>query len=363
MNVKNRRNTFLKKYFRIVPGNQEFRRYPDANKWPDECIVRDKNIVQFLNEKSWVSNAKDCIVKSRAMVRAEYNMDLDIYDMRLISMYFAKIKVCDITTRRVSIAKNDFVKYFGTKIEGKDWVELLEKHQHLAIDIDGITYKRTGNEIDLWPYRKENKKGIARYKFWKEMYFNNGKIICNISDDILRHTFGIEEGIGYIKYNISHLYKLTSGQIQFYEYARQYLHNTKEQFDVTIDKLRRILLLNDDEYTKIDNFKKSVKRLCDKISEYTDLKIEVNYNLKIKAQNNRTYDKCSFMVTDEPPKECRQIKNEEENKALSRSKEKVKSKLKGKKSRKIVRKWETVLRPYTTTKYLILVDKLIRSSD
>ena len=211
LNMDDRRDTFLKRNFNIRATPKQFMQYGDGDKWPDECVVRDKNILQIHNENTWASNAKNSIIKSKAMVQAEYNMELDIYDMRLISMYFTKIKVTDITTRRVTITKADFIKYFGKKIDGKYWSALPEKHQQLFTDIDGIDYVKTENVTDIWPYKKVNRKGKIRHRFWKEIYFQNNELVCSISDDLLRHTFGIEKSMGYIKYDIAYLAHLTSG--------------------------------------------------------------------------------------------------------------------------------------------------------
>jgi RecD/TraA family predicted helicase len=356
LDMEDRRDTFLKMHFRISKDPEQFLKYDDKDKWPDECAVRDKNILRFLNDKSWVSNAKDSIVKSKAMVRADYNMDLDIYDMRLISMYFAKIKVCDITTRRVTITKSDFIKYFGKKIDGEYWTALPEKHEQLSIDIDGIDYKRTENNVDLWPYKKKNRKGKTQRKFWKEIYFQNNELVCNISDDLLRHTFGIEESMGYIMYDIAYLAHLTSGQIQFYEYARQYLNNKKEPFEVTIGKLRKLLHLKNEEYLEKDDLKRCVKRLCTAINKYTDLKIEPQYHNN-KADNNQTYYYCTFAVTNSLPEECRRIEMEVEEVVVPKPQIKIKNKTVVKVRRNEIRKWKTVTNPYTGTEYLRLVEK------
>lgn len=356
LNMEDRRDTFLKRYFNIRDTSKQYVRYEDEDKWPDECVIRDKNILQFLSENSWLSNSKGIIIKSKAMVRAEYNMELDVYDMRLLSMYFAKINVCDITTRRVTITKADFIKYFGKKIDGKYWTTLPEKHLQLFVGIDGIYYEKSENATDIWPYSKVNRKGKTRHRFWKEIYFQNNELVCNISDYLLRHTFGIEKSMGYIKYDIVYLAHLTSGQIQFYEYARQYYKNKKEVFEVTFDKLKKILSLKNDEYSEMDDLKRCVRRLCEAINEYTDLKIEPKYHSN-KADNNQIYHYCTFSVIDDPLKECRKIDMEEEDVVVLKPVKKTRNKIIGKVHRKEVRKWKTVVNPYTGTEYLRLVEK------
>ena len=106
----------------------------------------------------------------------------------------------------------------------------------------------------------------------------------------------------------------------------------------------------------MDDLKRCVRRLCAAINEYTDLKIEPKYHNK-QIGNNRTYHYCTFEVTYDPPKECRQIDIEEEDVVVPKPVKKTRNKIIGKVHRKEVRKWRTVVNPYTGTEYLRLVDK------
>lgn len=206
------------------------------------------------------------IVKSNAFVGASYGLDITAQRLVLLAILQARNISDDIDKvigKTITIHASDYMKYFG--------VEKHTAYESLKTGVNRL-FESEYRYIDILPDGHEK---VTRSRFVKDVSYIDG-IGCvelTFTDTTVPLVIGLSEN--FTKYEIEQVSNLKSiYSLRLYELLSQW--KLKERFDISISELRFKFSLQDDEYTRIDNFKRKVLDFAiNEINKNTDL--EVSY--------------------------------------------------------------------------------------
>ena len=197
------------------------------------------------------------IVEKRNILNEVRRTSMSLQELRLFSIYLAKINARDIKTRLVRFNLADFQKIMGF---GKmNIAQIQESTNSLLTKVVNIP--------------NEN-GGYTGFTLFKKCTLDKDKygewfIEIDANDIALPLMFNFKSH--YFTYELWNALQLKSAnQLRMYELLKQYEHLGKREIEVS--KLRELLGVAPNEYPRWDNFKRKVLDSCQQaLTENTDI--------------------------------------------------------------------------------------------
>ena len=184
--------------------------------------------------------------------------DMDLQELRFFTIYLSRINPADNSTRIVRFPLIDFQVIMG-----------FNSRLHIAYlrnVIDGLLTKITGTFTPAG--------GFVRFQIFKKCVVDkdeNGEwyVEFDAHDDALPLMFDLRGH--YFKYELWNALRLKSkNQLRMYEILKQY--ERMGYRIISINELKGQLGLDDDDYSKYNDFKRDVLEVCRKaLTENTDI--------------------------------------------------------------------------------------------
>ena len=199
------------------------------------------------------------LVEKRNVLNQIRKNNMTLQELRLFSIYLAKINARDISTRIVRFSLEDFCKIMDIKADEK---QIIRNMHHLLQQIVDIPYEdgRTGfQSIQLF-----KQCGVFKDKDTNKWHFE-----MEAHDEALPYMFDFKER--YFTYELWNVLKLASpNQLRMYEILKQYEHIGKRR--ISLEELRELLYIGVREYPVWSDFKKRVLDSCQQaLAEHTDI--------------------------------------------------------------------------------------------
>jgi plasmid replication initiation protein len=187
---------------------------------------------------------------------------ISLNEMKFITLYMGLINARDEATRKVTIPLNLFL-------------QIMDLGERTPIkDLKLITNTLLGRVINV----PQDKGGYLAFQLFSECHLffddikNEWKISFNAHDHSLSMFFYLKKH--YTNYNIFYALRLSSrNQLRMYGVLKQYLFNkNSNKFVISIDDLKRDLLLEQNKHSNWKDFKSNILEICQKaLSEFTDI--------------------------------------------------------------------------------------------
>lgn len=204
--------------------------------------------------------ASVAIVEKRNRLNGIRNCDLSVPELKLLSVYLSRINARDVNTRLVKLPLEEYCEIMGIG-EDANITHLRESVRCLLQHVVEVP--------------NENKRGYTAFQLFKRCKVEKTKegiwtIEIDAHDDALPLMFNFKKE--YFTYELQNALQLkSSNQIRMYEVLKQY--ETIGKREVTVDELRSLLGVKDNEYSRWDNFRKDVLDVCQKaLEKYTDIR-------------------------------------------------------------------------------------------
>ena len=200
---------------------------------------------------------KDYLIEKRNILNEIRSNSMSLQELRLFSIYLAKINARDVSTRVVRFELADFQRIMEY---GK--LNLAQ----LRNTVDSLLGKVVGVPLETG--------GFARFQLFKKAVFTkneNGEWYIEIDahDEALPLMFEFKEK--YFTYALWNELKLkSSNQLRMYEILKQYEYLGERV--ISLVELRELLWLDSGDYPRYGNFKTWVLDVCQKaLADYTDI--------------------------------------------------------------------------------------------
>jgi len=186
----------------------------------------------------------DNIVEKRNMLNEMRSTQLNLVELRFLTIYLSKINARDISTRKVRFPLADFLKIM--KIQKVNISALKMTAYRILSHVVSIPNKNTG--------------GFTVFQLFKECKVDkdeNGNWFVDIDahDKALPLMFEFKQE--YFKYELWNALRLkSSNQIRMYEILKQYEH--KGERTITIEDLRAMIGIEKGSYPMYADFRKYV---------------------------------------------------------------------------------------------------------
>lgn len=208
-----------------------------------------------------VLKKKSLVIKQNSLNEAKYS-NISSEGLKFFAVYLTKIDQRDISTRIVRFTLAEFTHAIG-----------LEQGQNIK-----YFQKIAGKLLSQVVYVPNSNGGFKAFPLFQTFELDKDKetgewyIEIDAHDKVLELMFGFNNK--YFKYEFGNIAGLTSNnQIRMYEILKQYEKLDKRE--ISIEQLRFLLDIKDNEYTGSDgfeNFKKKVLKPCQKaLKEKTDI--------------------------------------------------------------------------------------------
>jgi len=208
-----------------------------------------------------VLKKKSLVIKQNSLNEAKYS-NISSEGLKFFAVYLTKIDQRDISTRIVRFTLAEFTHTIG-----------LEQGQNIK-----YFQKIAGKLLSQVVYVPNSNGGFKAFPLFQTFELDKDKetgewyIEIDAHDKVLELMFGFNNK--YFKYEFGNIAGLTSNnQIRMYEILKQYEKLDKRE--ISIEQLRFLLDIKDNEYTGSDgfeNFKKKVLKPCQKaLKEKTDI--------------------------------------------------------------------------------------------
>ena len=204
------------------------------------------------------------LVEKRNILNEIRRNDMTLQELRLFSIYLAKINARDVSTRKVKFKLEDFQKIMG--IEKVTLAHLRTAAKHLLQKVVEVPFE-------------DGQPGFNAFQLFKRFVlrrddenFAQWYIEIDAHDDALPLMFDFKKN--YLTYDIGNVLRLTGrNQFRMYELLKQY-----EQIgmrEISLEQLKSWLGIDVDKYQEWDNFRKYVLDSCQKaLKENTDIEYE-----------------------------------------------------------------------------------------
>ena len=208
-----------------------------------------------------VLKKKSLVIKQNSLNEAKYS-NISSEGLKFFAVYLTKIDQRDISTRIVRFTLAEFTHAIG-----------LEQGQNIK-----YFHKIAGKLLSQVVYVPNSNGGFKAFPLFQTFELDKDKetgewyIEIDAHDKVLELMFGFNDK--YFKYEFGNIAGLTSNnQIRMYEILKQYEKLDKRE--ISIEQLRFLLDIKDNEYIGSDgfeNFKKKVLKPCQKaLKEKTDI--------------------------------------------------------------------------------------------
>ena len=195
---------------------------------------------------------------------------LNIQEIRLLTVYLACINPQDINTKTVIFRLADFQRLFNFKHLWES--EIKQTFKRLLSHTLFISNNGEFNAFQLF-------KNIR-------LYTKDGEKIIEITahDEAVPYLFNIQGQ--YFSYPLWNIFQLKSvNQFRLYELLKQY--EKKGTRELEINELKELLGINPEKYSDIDNFKRKVLDVCmTALQAHTDIK--ATYRTGKRSKCNKT---------------------------------------------------------------------------
>lgn len=199
-----------------------------------------------------VMSPRALVVKSNKLVEARQR--LSVQEQRIILLLVSKIRPEDINFLWYKFQIMDLAKFLGVERSKRIYIDVRKAVRKLMKRL--VTIDRKGENIDL---------------HWIESaaYGEKGYVKIRINQDLKPYLLNLKTH--FTKYYIGYVIHLRSTySIRIYELLKRFENMGEVFFEV--DRLKRILGVNDDEYTLYGNFKNKVVLVAQKeLHEKTDI--------------------------------------------------------------------------------------------
>lgn len=205
------------------------------------------------------------IVKSNDFVGASYGIDLAEQRLILLAILQARATTDEISQaigKTITIHASDYMKQFGT--------DRQTAYKGLKNGANGLFESE-------YRYTKKSDKGndeIVRCRFVQEISYVDNEACVRLV--FTNHTIPLIVGLSknFTQYEIEQVANLQSTHaLRLYELLCQW--RKKGEFYITIQDLRFKFSVKDDEYVRIDNFKRKILDFSvNEINKNTDLNVE-----------------------------------------------------------------------------------------
>ena len=199
------------------------------------------------------------VVEKKNVLNQIRRNNMTLQELRLFSIYLAKINARDSSTRTVKFSLENFCKIMDIEIKLS---QIRENTYHLLQQIVEIP-------------NEDGTKGFTAIQLFKECKLSQNKetgqwfFEIEAHDKALPYMFDFKER--YFTYELWNVLQLKSAnQLRMYEILKQYEHIGKRRLSLT--ELRELLCIEPNEYPRWDNFKVRILDACQKaLTEQTDI--------------------------------------------------------------------------------------------
>lgn len=203
------------------------------------------------------------IVKSNAFVGASYG--LGVTEQRLVLLAILKARetnsIAEAIGKTLTIHASDYMAHFG--------VDRATAYESLENAVNGL-YESEYRFIEILP---NGVRKTHRERFVSGVAYSDGlgQVELKFSPETVPLVVGLSEN--FTKYEIEQVSRLSSQYaLRLYEILAQW--RAKGKLSVKLDELRFKFGLLDNEYPRMDNFKRKVLDMAvNEINEYTDLSV------------------------------------------------------------------------------------------
>lgn len=203
------------------------------------------------------------IVKSNAFVGASYG--LGVVEQRLLLLAILKARETDnvgeAIGKTLTIHASDYMAHFG--------VDRATAYKCLENAVNGL-YESEYRFIEIYP---TGERKTHRERFVSGITYSDGlgQVELRFTPETVPLVIGLSEN--FTKYEIEQVSRLSSQYaLRLYEILAQW--RSKGKLSVKLDELRFKFGLLDDEYPRMDNFKRKVLDMAvNEINKHTDLAV------------------------------------------------------------------------------------------
>lgn len=203
------------------------------------------------------------IVKSNAFVGASYG--LGVVEQRLLLLAILKARETDnvgeAIGKTLTIHASDYMAHFG--------VDRATAYKCLENAVNGL-YESEYHFIEIYP---TGERKTHRERFVSGITYSDGlgQVELRFTPETVPLVIGLSEN--FTKYEIEQVSRLSSQYaLRLYEILAQW--RSKGKLSVKLDELRFKFGLLDDEYPRMDNFKRKVLDMAvNEINKHTDLAV------------------------------------------------------------------------------------------
>lgn len=197
------------------------------------------------------------LVEKRNVLNELRKNNMTLQELRVFSIYLAKINARDISTRKVRFSIDEFQRI-------------------LELDRPKIDYFKevTANLLQKLVEVSEENGGYNQFQLFKRCRMSKDEqgewyVELDAHDEALPLMFDFKSH--YFTYELWNVLTLTSrNQIRLYEILKQYEFIGKRK--ISLEELRRFLGIEPDEYSRWCDFKRRVLDSCQKaLAEQTDI--------------------------------------------------------------------------------------------
>lgn len=185
--------------------------------------------------------------------------DLTVEELKILSIYLSKINARDVGTRAVRFTLGEMQSIMG-----------IGRMNTTALDV--VTNRLLQHVVRI---PTPEGRGVEKFQLFKRCRLEkdeNGTWTIEIDahDESLPLMFDFKQE--YFTYKLQNVLSLaSSNQIRMYEILKQY--EKIGQRELTIEQLKDLLAIKDDDYSRWDNFKSRVLDSCQEaLEKYTDIK-------------------------------------------------------------------------------------------
>lgn len=253
------------------------------------------------------------LVEKRNILNQIRRNDMTLQELRLFSIYLAKINARDISTRKVKFKLEDFQKIMGIEKVTLDHLRTAAKH--LLQKVVEVPFE-------------DGQPGFNAFQLFKRFVlrrddenFAQWYIEIDAHDDALPLMFDFKEK--YFTYDIGNVLRLAGrNQFRMYELLKQYENIGMRE--ISLEQLKNWLGIEVDKYPRWAIFKDQVIESCKKaLKENTDIEYEYEkiksgkkvVGVRFLIKKNKDYKSPlsleEFLKEDKPAKQPKQPKREE----------------------------------------------------
>ena len=246
---------------------------------------------------------KTALVSKKNILNEMKAENLTLQQIRFLIIYLSKINPCDESTRTVKFKLSSFQKImeFG-KLNTKQLKQSTDALQSIKVSVPRNT--------------KNGYESIVLFSRCLVDKDSNGEWFVEMSASVesMQYMFNLSKE--YVKYQLWNILDLKSKhQFRMYEILKQ--HENQGKIEITIEKLRALLGIKDNQYQRFTHLRERVLEPCQKaLKEKTDIYFDFE---KGKSGTGREWRTIIFTIHPNIAKKAliestaKEIKNENES--------------------------------------------------